>query len=83
MNLRRDVVTLTIISAIAFAPSLLISSIVEQQFNSGVPNLVTSTMTLALSGLIALPIYFGLGLRLKVAPIEFVSDAIKNRFIKR
>ena len=83
MNLRRDVVTLTIISAIAFAPSLLISSIVEQQFNSGVPNLVTSTMTLALSGLIALPIYFGLGLRLKVAPIEFVSDAMKNRFIKR
>jgi hypothetical protein len=55
----------------------------RSHFNSGSPNLITSAMTLAMSGVIALPIYFGLGLRLKVAPIEFVSDAIKNRFIKR
>jgi peptidoglycan biosynthesis protein MviN/MurJ (putative lipid II flippase) len=83
MHLRRDVITLTFISAIAFLPSVLITLLIKDHFNSGSPNLITSAMTLAMSGVIALPIYFGLGLRLKVAPIEFVSDAIKNRFIKR
>jgi putative peptidoglycan lipid II flippase len=83
MHLRRDVITLTFISAIAFLPSVLITLLIKDHFNSGSPNLITSAMTLAMSGVIALPIYFGLGLRLKVAPIEFVSDAMKNRFIKR
>jgi peptidoglycan biosynthesis protein MviN/MurJ (putative lipid II flippase) len=83
MHLRRDVITLTFISAIAFFPSLLVTQLIKAHFNSGSPNLITSVMALAVSGVIALPIYFGLGLRLKVAPIEFVSDALKNRFIKR
>jgi hypothetical protein len=83
MHLRRDVITLTFISAIAFLPSLLVTQLIKAHFNSGSPNLITSVMALAVSGVIALPIYFGLGLRLKVAPIEFVSDAIKSRFINR
>jgi peptidoglycan biosynthesis protein MviN/MurJ (putative lipid II flippase) len=80
MHLRRDVITLTIISAIAFFPSLLATPLIQDRLNSGSPNLLTSVVTLVLSGVIALPIYFGLGLRLKVAPIRFAVDTARKRF---
>ena len=83
MTLRRDVITISFISAISFAPSLVISPLVRDQLNSGSPNLVTSVITLALSGAIALPIYFGLGYQLKVTPITFAADAVSKRFLKR
>lgn len=82
MNLRRDVVSISFISAVAFAPSLLISPLIKNQISSGTPNLITSVMTLAACGLIALPIYFVLGDRLKVTSIIFAADAIKKRFLK-
>lgn len=82
MNLRRDVIALTFISAIAFAPSLVISQLVADRLNSGSPNLITSAVTLALSGAIALPVYFGLGHRLEIAPIRFASDLIKKKVTK-
>jgi hypothetical protein len=83
MHLRKDVLTIGFISAMAFMPSLFVAPIIQDRMNSGLPNLLTSVFTLALSGAIALPIYFGLGLRLKIAPITFAADAIKSRLVKR
>jgi putative peptidoglycan lipid II flippase len=83
MHLRKDVLTIGFISAMAFMPSLFVAPIIQDRMNLGLPNLLTSVLTLALSGAIALPIYFGLGLRLKIAPITFAADAIKSRLVKR
>jgi len=79
MTLRRDLISIIIISAIAFAPSLFISRMSNELLNSGVPNLISSVVTLALSGLIALSIYLLLGYRLQIAPITSVGDSVRKR----
>jgi len=83
LSLKKDVITIAVISAIAFAPSLLVAPVLENLLNIESPNLLTSLVTLAVSGAIALPIYFGLGNRLGVAPIVFASDFIRKRIAKR
>jgi hypothetical protein len=70
------------ISAVAFAPGLLVVRLIETLMNSGSPNLLSSVLTLALSAVIALPIYFGLGYRFKVAPITFAALTLRKRFAK-
>ncbi|CAB4739889.1 MAG: murein biosynthesis integral membrane protein MurJ [Actinobacteria bacterium] len=82
IRLRKDVTAIVIISAVAFAPSLLVARLIETLMNSGSPNLLSSVVTLALSAVIALPIYFGLGYRFEVAPITFAADTLRKRFAK-
>ena len=82
MTLRRDLISIIIISAIAFAPSLFISRMSNELLNSGAPNLISSVFTLALSGLIALPIYLVLGYRLHVEAIVVIGNSILNRVPK-
>lgn len=83
MTLKRDLASIFFISALSFAPSLLIANRIEALLNSGEPNLVTSLLSLVLSGAVALPIYVSLGYRLKVAPIIYAGDLLKKRFTKR
>jgi putative peptidoglycan lipid II flippase len=82
ITLKKDLIAIVIISAVAFAPGLLVARLVEALLNSGSPNLVTSVVTLALSAVIALPIYFGLGYRFKITPITFAADRLRKRFAK-
>lgn len=83
MTLKRDLAAIFFISALSFAPSLLIANCIEALLNSGEPNLVTSLLSLVLSGAFALPIYVGLGYRLKVPPVIYAGDLLKKRFTKR
>jgi putative peptidoglycan lipid II flippase len=83
MTLKQDLIAIVVISAVAFAPGFLISNILEKHLNAGVPNLITSFLTLAISGVIALPIYVAIGYRLKVAPIISAADSFKKRLAKR
>ena len=82
ITLRKDVISIVIISAVAFAPGLLVARLIETLMNSGSPNLLSSVVTLALSAIIALPIYFGLGYRFKITPITFTADTLRKRFAK-
>lgn len=81
--LKRDLISILVISALAFAPGFLISNILQNHLNAGVPNLITSLLILAISGVIAIPIYVALGYRLQVAPIIFAADSMKKRLFKR
>ena len=83
LTIRRELISILFISAIAFAPSLLISNLLENLLNSGEPNALTSLLTLVIAGVIALPIYAGLGYRLKVSSIIFVANSLKVRLAKR
>lgn len=83
MTLKRDLAAIFFISALSFAPSLLIANRIEALLNSGEPNLVTSLLSMVLSGAVALPIYVGLGYRLKVTPVIYAGDLLKKRFTKR
>ena len=83
MTLKRDLAAIFFISALSFAPSLLMANRIEALLNSGEPNLVTSLLSLVLSGAVALPIYVSLGYRLQVAPIIYAGDLLKKRFTKR
>jgi len=83
MTLKQDLIAIVVISAVAFAPGFLISNILEKHLNAGVPNLITSFLTLAISGVIALPIYVAIGYRLKVTPIISAADSFKKRLAKR
>jgi putative peptidoglycan lipid II flippase len=82
ITLRKDVISIAIISAVAFAPGLLVAQLIETLMNSGSPNLFSSVVTLVLSAVIALPIYFGLGYRFKITPITFAADTLRKRFAK-
>jgi putative peptidoglycan lipid II flippase len=82
MALRRDLVSIIFISAVSLAPSLVVSNLVKHFINSGSPNLVSSLITLVLSGAVATPIYIGIGYRLKVTPIIFAGDLLKKKFAK-
>lgn len=82
ITLRKDVISIVIISGVAFAPSLLVARLIENLMNSGSPNLLSSVVTLALSSAIALSLYFGLGYRFEVAPITFAADTLRKRFAK-
>jgi len=83
MTLKRELISIIGISAVAFAPCLFIYGLLENLLNAGEPNLITSLLALIVSGAIALPIYAGLGYRLKVSSIIFAVDSIKKRLIKR
>jgi putative peptidoglycan lipid II flippase len=83
VRIRRELISILIISAIAFLPGLLISNQLENLLNSGEPNALTSLLTLVMAGVIALPIYAGLGYRLKVSSIIFAADSLKKRLAKR
>jgi putative peptidoglycan lipid II flippase len=82
LKLRREITSIALISAVAFAPSLLVASLVQNQLNAGSQNLLTSVVTLLLCAAIAVPIYFGLGYRFKVAPITFAADLIRKKINK-
>ena len=82
VRIRRELISILIISAIAFLPGLLISNQLENLLNSGEPNALTSLLTLVMAGVIALPIYAGLGYRLKVSSIIFAADSLKKRLAK-
>ena len=82
ITLRKDVISIVIISAVAFAPGLLVARLIETLMNSGSPNLLSSVVTLVLSAVVALPIYFGLGYRFKITPITFAADTVRKRFAK-
>jgi putative peptidoglycan lipid II flippase len=83
LNIRKELLSILFISFIAFAPGLLISSILESLLNSGVPNAFTSLLTLVVAGAIALPIFLGLGYVLKVSSILAVAASVKRKLAKR
>jgi len=83
MTLKRELISIIGISAVALAPCLFVYWFLENLLNAGEPNLITSLLALIVSGAIALPIYAGLGYRLKVSSIIFAVDSIKKRLIKR
>ena len=82
MTLKRDLAAIFFISALSFAPSLLIANRLEALLNSGEPNLVTSLLSLVLSGAFALPIYVGLGYRLQVPPVIYAGDLLKKKLLR-
>ena len=83
LNIRKELLSILLISFIAFAPGLLISSQLENLLNSGVPNAFTSLLTLVVAGAIALPIFLGLGYMLKVSSILAVAASVKRKLAKR
>ena len=82
ITLGKDVISIVIISAVAFAPGLLVARLIETLMNSGSPNLLSSVVTLVLSAVVALPIYFGLGYRFRISPITFAADTLRKRISK-
>jgi hypothetical protein len=79
LTIRRELISILIISAIAFVPGFLISNLL----NSDSPNLASSLLALLLAGAIAIPIYLGIGYRLKVASIVSATDLLKKKLAKR
>ena len=83
LSLRKELLSILLISFIAFAPGLLISSQLESLLNSGAPNAFTSLLTLVVAGAIALPIFLGIGYALKVSSILAVAASLKKKLAKR
>ena len=83
LNIRKELLSILLISFIAFAPGLLISSQLESLLNSGAPNAFTSLLTLVVAGAIALPIFLGIGYALKVSSILAVAASLKKKLAKR
>jgi putative peptidoglycan lipid II flippase len=83
LNIRKELLSILLISFIAFAPGLLISSQSESLLNSGAPNAFTSLLTLVVTGAIALPIFLGIGYVLKVSSILAVAASVKRKLAKR
>ena len=83
LSLRKELLSILLISFIAFAPGLLISSQLESLLNSGAPNALTSLLTLVVAGAIALPIFLGIGYALKVSSILAVAASLKKKLAKR
>ena len=82
LSLRKELLSILLISFIAFAPGLLISSQLESLLNSGAPNAMTSVLTLVVAGAIALPIFLGIGYALKVSSILAVAASLKKKLAK-
>lgn len=83
MNIRKELISILLISALAFVPGLFISPLIENLLNLNEPNAISSLLGLVISGVIALPIYAGIGYRLKVSSIIFATDSIKKKLAKR
>ena len=83
LNIRKELLSILLISFIAFAPGLLISSQLESLLNSGAPNAFTSLLTLVVAGAIALPIFLGIGFVLKVSSILALAASVKRKLAKR
>lgn len=83
LNIRKELVSIIVISVIAFAPGLLISSQIESLLNSGVPNAFTSLLALIVAAAIALPMFLGIGYALKVSSILAVVASVKKKLTKR
>jgi putative peptidoglycan lipid II flippase len=83
LNVRRELASVVFISALAFVPGLFISGVLENSLNSGEPSALTSLLTLVLTGVIALPIFIGIGYGLKVSSVISAADSLKRRFAKR
>ena len=83
LSLRKELLSILLISFIAFAPGLLISSQLESLLNSGAPNALTSLLTLVVAGALALPIFLGIGYALKVSSILAVAASLKKKLAKR
>ena len=83
LSIRKELLSILLISFIAFAPGLLISSQLESLLNSGTPNALTSLLTLVVAGAIALPIFLGIGYALKVSSILAVAASLKKKLAKR
>ena len=81
--LGRNVVLITVISVIAFAPSIGITYLVEQSIGKGSATLISSAVALAISGILASIIYLGLGYRLKIAPVTLLGDSLRKRISRR
>ena len=82
LSIRKELLSILLISFIAFAPGLLISSQLESLLNSGAPNAMTSLLTLVVAGAIALPIFLGIGYALKVSSILAVAASLKKKLAK-
>ena len=82
LSIRKELLSILLISFIAFAPGLLISSQLESLLNSGAPNAMTSVLTLVVAGAIALPIFLGIGYALKVSSILAVAASLKKKLAK-
>ena len=78
LTIRRELISILLISAIAFVPGFLISNLL----NSDSPNLASSLLALILAGAIAIPIYLGIGYQLKVASIVSATDLLKKKMAK-
>jgi putative peptidoglycan lipid II flippase len=83
MNIRKELISILLISALAFVPGLFISPLIENLLNLNEPNAISSLLALVISGVIALPIYAGIGYQLKVSSIIFATDSIKKKLAKR
>jgi hypothetical protein len=64
-------------------PGLFVSGFLENFLNSGEPSALTSLLTLIFAGIIALPIFVGIGYGLKVGSIITAAGSLKRRFAKR
>ena len=82
LNIRKELLSILLISFIAFAPGLLISSQLESLLNSGAPNAFTSMLTLVVAGAVALPIFLGIGYVLNVSSILAVAASVKRKLAK-
>ena len=83
LSIRKELLSILLISFIAFAPGLLISSQLESLLNSGAPNAFTSLLTLVVAGAIALPMFLGIGYALKVSSILALAASVKRKLAKR
>jgi len=83
LSIRKELLSILLISFFAFTPGLLISSQLESLLNSGAPNALTSLLTLVVAGAIALPIFLGIGYALKVSSILAVAASLKKKLAKR
>lgn len=83
LDIRRELISVVFISALAFVPGLFVSGFLENLLNSGEPSALTSLLTLVIAGVIALPMFIGIGYGLKVSSIISATDSLKRRFAKR
>ena len=82
LSIRKELLSILLVSFIAFAPGLLISTQLESLLNSGAPNAFTSLLTLVVAGAIALPIFLGIGYALKVSSILALAASLKKKLAK-
>ena len=83
LTVGRDVALISLVSALAFAPSLLIHSFIQSSLGSSGSTFLPSLVTLSISGIVAIILYIGLGYRLHIAPIMTTADSLKRRIARR